>query len=272
MADDSADDDGAAGLFEEPPGSSDEEEVQRTVVHDRELRSAHAGQPPRLSLRLAPKHSLWGNELWNAARFVASLLDSGELDVRSKCVLELGAGAGLPSCVAAMNGAQTVTVTDYGTPADMSLLEALTANVAALNKDRAASASESWTCDVTALPFVWGKSTDLLVESLPAGWLSYDVIIGCDLLFARAAHTALLTSIDALLAPSGVAIIAFSHHDPHKAPLDMAFFELARAGPFAFAVRHCPGHQFAADVFCEHDGLDEQRSFVHHYELRRAGA
>lgn len=269
----SADDEGVSGLFpEEPPSVCEEQEAPRTADFERaERRSHHDGQPPRLTLRLARKHSLWAHELWNAARFLASLIDSGALDMRGKCVLELGAGAGLPSLLAALNGAVAVISTDYGTASDTSLLEALSANATSLNATRAASpGSALWSCDVTALPFVWGKSAELLREALPPGRETFDVIVCCDLLFARAAHAALLSSIDALMAPDGVAVVAFSHHDPEKSALDMAFFDLARAPPFRFRVLHCAGQQFARDLFIEGDGLDEARAMVHHYELRRA--
>lgn len=41
------------------------------------------------------------------------LQQSGESEIRNKHVLELGAGAGLPSLVAAILGAEKVVVTDY---------------------------------------------------------------------------------------------------------------------------------------------------------------
>lgn len=41
------------------------------------------------------------------------LQQHGESEIRNKNVLELGAGAGLPSLVAAVLGAQKVVVTDY---------------------------------------------------------------------------------------------------------------------------------------------------------------
>lgn len=46
--------------------------------------------------------------------------------VRGKSILELGAGAGLPGIVAALDGAQRVVITDYP---DQSLVDNITWNV-----------------------------------------------------------------------------------------------------------------------------------------------
>lgn len=61
--------------------------------------------------------------------------------------------------------------------------------------------------------------------------------------------------------------MAYSHHDPHKASLDDAFFALARAPPFGFRVAHARDVPFPRDVFAEGDGLDAERAVVHVYTL-----
>jgi predicted nicotinamide N-methyase len=44
--------------------------------------------------------------VWNAARVLSDLFEADPGHVRDKTVLELGAGAALPSIVAALNGAK----------------------------------------------------------------------------------------------------------------------------------------------------------------------
>ncbi|KAI9844680.1 MAG: nicotinamide n-methyltransferase [Sclerophora amabilis] len=59
-----------------------------------------------LTLRLVGHNPLWGHLLWNGGRIVSTHLEerAGTL-VEGRTVLELGAGAGLPSIVCAINGA-----------------------------------------------------------------------------------------------------------------------------------------------------------------------
>ncbi len=241
---------------------------------------------------------MWGHELWNAGRFLATGIDSGELDVRGCACLELGAGAGLPSLVAALAGAAAVVASDYGTPGDDALVAALRQNAAALAAQRAqaaqaqaaaaapgavaAAAAAPW-CDVAVEPHVWGTDCAPLLAHLahlqaPAPGAApaspdpapaprrFDRILLADLLFNRSAHAQLLQTLSvrqrrgqrsmtfvlrracmltvrcrrpaqACLAPGGAVWVAYSHHDPRKAPLDDAFFDRAAAPPFAFACR-----------------------------------
>ena len=55
-----------------------------------------------------------GHLLWNAGRTVSEYLEENRKTlVEGKTILELGAGAGLPSLVCALNGATRVVTTDY---------------------------------------------------------------------------------------------------------------------------------------------------------------
>lgn len=76
--------------------------------------------------RLVGAHPLWANYLWNTAKVLSSYLLRNAGLIRDKSVLELGAGAGLPSIIATLAGAQRVVVTDYP---DASLVENLRYNV-----------------------------------------------------------------------------------------------------------------------------------------------
>lgn len=55
-----------------------------------------------------------GHLLWNAGQTIAHFLEENRAEyITGKYVLEFGAGAGLPSIIAALNGAAQVVVTDY---------------------------------------------------------------------------------------------------------------------------------------------------------------
>jgi predicted nicotinamide N-methyase len=70
---------------------------------------------------------LFAHFVWNAALVLTALVDHGAVRVRGRRVVELGAGAGLPSLAAALQGAAAVVVTDYPAPP---FLDNLRANVA----------------------------------------------------------------------------------------------------------------------------------------------
>ena len=62
-----------------------------------------------LTLRLVGHNPLWGHHLWNAAVVLAGYLEQHPALFRAGRVLELGAGAGLPSLTCALRGAAEVT-------------------------------------------------------------------------------------------------------------------------------------------------------------------
>lgn len=69
---------------------------------------------PHPQSRLTPLPVLQGHHLWNASQTISKYLQKhAETLIYHKNVLELGAGAGLPSLVAAFLGARKVVVTDY---------------------------------------------------------------------------------------------------------------------------------------------------------------
>lgn len=60
--------------------------------------------------------NLFAHFVWNSALLAADLITSCKFDVRGETVLELGAGAGLPGIVAALEGAQFTVLSDYESP------------------------------------------------------------------------------------------------------------------------------------------------------------
>jgi EEF1A N-terminal glycine/lysine methyltransferase len=85
----------------------------------------HTYQPPEhyltktgtpIALHLVGHSPLEAHHLWNGSRVVASHFESHPDLVKDRTVLELGAGAGLPSLVAGALGARKVVVTDFPDP------------------------------------------------------------------------------------------------------------------------------------------------------------
>jgi hypothetical protein len=126
---------------------------------------------------------------------------------------------------------------------------------------------------VQVAPHIWGTDCAPLLALLPparqaaaaasdaAAPRRFDRIFLADLLFNRQSHRQLLATCavratprvqsqrasrrmrlsvartQECLAPGGTVWVAYSHHDPGKAALDNAFFPLAQAAPYGFAVR-----------------------------------
>lgn len=218
--------------------------------------------PRELSLALVQSHhSLWGEYVYNAARWMADLIDDRSLAVRGRHVCELGAGAGLPSIVAALNGAKTVVISDYGTDADVGLLRAIEHNIAYAQPHSSAS--------MHALSYIWGQPVDRFVDVLAEyGSLKFDFVLVADCIFNRSEHRRLLSSIKGLLREgSGECAVTFSHHDPHKRELDLNFFALARE-EFGFDVECVAQQERLAYPFLLGDNWDSERGFVYFYRLR----
>jgi nicotinamide N-methyltransferase len=201
-----------------------------------------------LELRLAAVHPLWGHHLWNAAKRFAQFLDTHAELYRGKRVLELGAGAALPSIIAALNGAHVV-ITDYP---DQELLDNITWNV-----ERNVIHREH----VTIQGFLWGsKPTTLLTQG------SFDLIILADLIFNHSQHDALLTTCEQVLAPGGGVYVYFSHHLPHTAERDMEFFTKARDRGFTTTRIE---ETLMEPMFAEDPGDVTVRATVHGFLLIR---
>jgi len=110
------------------------------------------------------------NIRWNTARVASDCIY--HLDIsRGKRVLELGAGAGLPSLTAAMCGAEKTVITDYP---DQSLVDNMV-----WNADVNLTGEIRGNVDVEG--FVWGAKVDSLMEK--SGGKGYDVLILSDLVF-----------------------------------------------------------------------------------------
>ena len=135
-------------------------------------------------------------------------------------MLELGAGAGLPSLVCATLGARHVVITDYP---DLELRQNLQHNVeACLGPTEGTS--------TVVKGYLWGDDTDPLTSGLlhPEG--GFDLLILADVVFNHSEHKKLVKTILAALKRdnNAKALVFFTPYRPWLLQKDLAFFDLAR--------------------------------------------
>ena len=165
------------------------------------------------SVRLLNRHhSLWGDKLAEAGKIAASIiLDKAYgVDVTDKTVLEVGAGAALPSMCCCTRGARNVVATDYP---DENLVDNIRYNMR---------------------EYPNGKVTGFKFGSDPAPLIAlndgskFDIMILSDVIFNHTVHRELLRSVCDLVKDDGYALVLFTHHRTHLVREDMNFFVLAQ--------------------------------------------
>ncbi|KAF6231195.1 hypothetical protein HO173_010527 [Letharia columbiana] len=158
----------------------------------------------KLRLRLVGHNPLWGHYLWNGSQVLSTYLQQHAPTLaHGKTILELGAGAGLPSLVAAILGAQKVVVTDYP---DAELIDNLAQNIATC------SLLPQPATTVAAEGYLWGSSTESVLAHLPLSHQRFDVLLLADLLFNHSCHNALVSTIVHTLArTSDARALVFFH-------------------------------------------------------------
>ncbi|EJD51381.1 hypothetical protein AURDEDRAFT_111896 [Auricularia subglabra TFB-10046 SS5] len=149
-------------------------------------------------LEVAPKegraNTLLADQLFSPALLFAEQIELGRVPVAGRTVLELGAGAGLPSLLAVAQGAAKVVASDYP---DALILATLRANVCSAG--------------VLVEPYEWGTDPSALLAHTPASEPNnndtptegFDVLLLSDLLHFADEHGALLDSVDRLLRKDG---------------------------------------------------------------------
>lgn len=163
--------------------------------------------------------------MWNAGQVVAQYLeDHSQQLVQGKNILELGAGAGLPSLVASLLGAKQVVVTDYP---DNDLIVNLRQNI-----DQNLAAQDL--PNIVAEGFLWGSSADPLTAQLEKGCNAFDVLILADILFNHSEHNKLVATVAECLKKTSdsVALVFFTPYRPWLLEKDLNFFEVARSSGF----------------------------------------
>jgi len=189
---------------------------------------------------------------------VSDYLEDHPEIVLSKNILELGAGAGLPSLTCAIRGAKKVVVTDYPDP---DLIDNLRYNIRhcdeLTNKDA-----------IVAQGFLWGSEPTTLTAQLQEGEDKFDVVILADILFNHSEHEKLLATVRNLLkdSASSVALVFFTPYRPWLLEKDLRFFELARGA--GFVVNKLLEHTMEKVMFENDPGDEKLRRTVFGYEVR----
>ena len=200
-----------------------------------------------------------GHLLWNAGRTVATYLeDSRDSLVRDKTILELGAGAGLPSLTCAINGARQVVVTDYPDP---DLVANLQENIQSCHLLPAKS-------NVAAEGYLWGASTESLLQHLSPSDHGFDLLILADLLFNHSEHLKLVATVTSTLkrTTDAQALVFFTPYRPWLYEKDMAFFDIAKVR--GFEVTKIFEHVMEKVMFEEDPGDELLRRTVFGYRLK----
>eukprot|EP01012_Entosiphon_sulcatum_P068281 TRINITY_DN98390_c0_g1_i1.p1 TRINITY_DN98390_c0_g1~~TRINITY_DN98390_c0_g1_i1.p1 ORF type:complete len:278 (+),score=47.47 TRINITY_DN98390_c0_g1_i1:37-834(+) len=238
----------AEGLFQEPQHYFRQDDEEGTVTEHR----CQSGK--LISLQLVKRHALWGHVLWNSSRYLCNYFER-TLCCKGKSVVELGAGSGLVSIVAALTGAARVVVTDYP---DAEVLDNASTNL------RTNLNSEQLACS-RVVCHLWGSDpTNVLAATADLG-KGFDIIITADLVFNYACHRQLLESCRAILAPAGLVHVVFGHHRPWKAQDDLNFLSLATSD-YGFEVQKV-AELNVGPMFPEDPGDLAMRSVVHHFTL-----
>ena len=185
--------------------------------------------------------------------------------MQNKTVLELGAGAGLPSLICATQGASKVVVTDYP---DADLVANLQHNIDLNSNAGILSPAAS----LVAEGYRWGDSCSSLLSHLPSpshkGEQGFDLLILGDLLFNHSQHLALLDTVRQTLKRSATsqALVFFTPYRPWLLQKDLAFFDLARES--GFIVEKVLEEVMDSVMFESDPGDERLRRTVFGYSLR----
>lgn len=236
--------------------------------------SPHLSKPLRIELsdpKQAQDRSLFSHFLWNASLLLAELIEAGTLglpaggdttgagagtadvgklvpvppladfDIRGRSTIEMGAGTGLPSLMAALLGARRVLVTDYPAPV---VIENLRKNVE-LNMKEHQEGQDAKDVDIKVEGHGWGElETQLAQENKGA----FDRVLCADCLWMPEQHENLRRSIAWFLSeedPEARAWVVGGFHTARKGM--RGFFDAEKLGEVGLEVerlweRDCDGN------------------------------
>jgi nicotinamide N-methyltransferase len=153
--------------------------------------------------------------------------------IRNKDVLEIGAAAGVPSIVSAIQGARTVVMTDYPDPDLVGNMqynaELSTSSIPPRSdgKPRLHVDGYKWGSDVSKLRAYLPPAAD----GTPS---MFDVLIMADVVYSHREHPNLIKTMQQTMKkdPKSVALVIFTPYQPWLLPKTEQFFPLAEASGF----------------------------------------
>ena len=187
--------------------------------------SLYTNPPPgkkeiELSLPDTDSMELMAHHVWEAAIQMSNLIARGVINVKGKRVLELGAGAALPSIISSFCGSKMTVVTDYNESAIVENMKKNLAKHVSLDRD-----------DVGVFGYTWGESPDDVLCCNDDA--RFDAILLADTLWLGDQHESLLTACDTFLKRDGGTIYLTYQHHNDKAPI---FFDLATSDKWGYEI------------------------------------
>ncbi|OQD89753.1 hypothetical protein PENANT_c002G05265 [Penicillium antarcticum] len=253
----------SGNLFDDPEGYYPEDAPPTFAEH-------HMLSGQTVRVRLVGSHPLYGNLLWNAGRTSSHYIEEHTEElIRNKDVLEIGAAAGVPSIVSAIQGARTVVLTDYPDP---DLVDNMQYN-ADLSKSAIPPRSDGKP-RLHVDGYKWGSDVNKLRAYLPLaadGTPSmFDILIMADVVYSHREHPNLIKTMQQTMKkdPKSVALVIFTPYQPWLLSKTEQFFPLAEASGFTVTKIF---EKVMDDVLFEDDPGDEKlRRTVFGYQIRWA--
>ncbi|RYP30703.1 hypothetical protein DL767_006119 [Monosporascus sp. MG133] len=219
-----------------------------------------------LTLHLVGSSPLEAHHLWNGSRIISQYFETHSNEVKGRCVLELGAGAGLPSLVCAILGARKVVVTDFPDP---DLVDNMKKNILECEHIPTTTGENSQDSVIVAEGYVWGADpAHLLAHLQPVGASKFDVLILADLLFRHSEHSKLVDTVEETMrrVPESRAFVFFTSYRPWLRHKDLAFFDVARDR--GFVVDKILEEKMEKAMFENDPGDEDVRKTVTGFTLR----
>ncbi|KAF8328068.1 uncharacterized protein EI90DRAFT_1595140 [Cantharellus anzutake] len=165
--------------------------------------------PLKLSVasKLGKANTLLADQFFSPSLVFGELIERKRIVLEGLTVLELGAGAALPSLLLSVIPAapSLVTITDHPDPSIFMNLQ---------NNVRRNANLRSGSCKVSCLPYIWGEDPEPLLKEARRlnpnqQGKGYDAMILSDLLYFDSSHRDLIESLTLLLRrhPSSVAYV-----------------------------------------------------------------
>lgn len=253
---DGAEEPNAVDLFERGPAEEWDEVVKG---------------PRTLRFHLVTARARYADKIWPAAQVLARWLEANPELASERRVLEIGAGAALPSVVASLLGARATVASDYP---DRRMIQNIATNLVA-------NLPQPMCTRTVALGFNWRHSPQPLFDALEALLAKehrgsgsrtassaegpFDLILLSDLLY-ECEHEEILRVVAACLSreklagsPRPCALLTYQLHDECQSARQAAFFDMApRFGLVASRL-----HTVAAPKQFEEVGSDEEEEDGH---------